>query len=114
MARWLKEGLSQEEKDTADAKVRATVEAILDDIKARGDAALREYSGKFDNWAPEKFRLSREEIDACYGQVTDQNIEDIKFAQAQIRKFAEIQKAALTDVEEETFPGVILGHKMSQ
>ena len=111
MARWLKEGLSQEEKDTADAKVRATVEAILDDIKARGDAALREYSGKFDNWAPEKFRLSREEIDACYSQVTDQNIEDIKFAQAQIRKFAEIQKAALTDVEEETFPGVILGHK---
>ena len=111
MARWLKEGLSQEERDTADAKVRATVETILDDIKARGDAALRKYSGKFDNWAPEKFRLSREEIDACYSQVTDQNIEDIKFAQAQIRKFAEIQKAALTDVEEETFPGVILGHK---
>jgi len=111
MARWLKEGLSQEEKDSADAKVRETVENILDDIKARGDAALRDYSEKFDNWAPEKFRLSREEIDACYDQVTEQSIEDIKFAQAQIRKFAEIQKAALTDVEEETFPGVILGHK---
>ena len=66
---------------------------------------------QFDNWEPEKFRLSRAEIDACYGQVTEQNIEDIKFAQAQIRKFAEIQKAALTDVEEETYPGVILGHK---
>ncbi|MBO74911.1 MAG: histidinol dehydrogenase [Flavobacteriales bacterium] len=111
MARWLKEGLSQEEKDSADAKVRATVETILDGIKARGDAALKEYSGKFDDWVPEKFRLSREEIDACYSQVTEQNIEDIKFAQAQIRKFAELQKAALTDVEEETFPGVILGHK---
>jgi len=111
MTRWLKEGLSQEEKDFADAKVRETVETILNDIKARGDAALRDYSEKFDNWAPEKFRLGREEIDACYDQVTEQNIEDIKFAQAQIRKFAEIQKAALTDVEEETFPGVILGHK---
>ncbi len=107
----MKEGLSQEEKDSADAKVRETVETILNDIKARGDAALRDYSEKFDNWAPEKFRLGREEIDACYDQVTEQNIEDIKFAQAQIRKFAEIQKAALTDVEEETFPGVILGHK---
>ena len=111
MARWLKEGVSQAEKDSADAKVRATVETILDDIKARGDAALKKYSLQFDNWEPEKFRLSRAEIDACYGQVTEQNIEDIKFAQAQIRKFAEIQKAALTDVEEETYPGVILGHK---
>ena len=110
MARWLKEGVSQAEKDSADAKVRATVETILDDIKARGDAALKKYSLQFDNWEPEKFRLSRAEIDACYGQVTEQNIEDIKFAQAQIRKFAEIQKAALTDVEEETYPGVILGH----
>jgi len=111
MARWLKEGVSQKEKDTAEAQVRQTVEGILDDIKARGDAALRDYSEKFDGWAPEKFRLSREEIDACYDQVTEQNIEDIKFAQAQIRNFAEIQKAALVDVEEETYPGVILGHK---
>ncbi len=111
MARWLKEGVSQTEKDTAEAQVRQTVEGILDDIKARGDAALRDYSEKFDGWAPEKFRLSREEIDACYDQVTEQNIEDIKFAQAQIRNFAVIQKAALVDVEEETYPGVILGHK---
>ncbi|MBT3991971.1 MAG: histidinol dehydrogenase [Rhodospirillaceae bacterium] len=111
MARFLKEGISQEEKDDADAKVRKTVEDILDDIKARGDAALKDYSGKFDNWRPENFRLSREEIDACYKQVTEQNIEDIKFAQAQVRGFAEIQKAALVDVEQETFPGVTLGHK---
>ena len=111
MARWLKEGVSDAEKDTAEATVRQTVEGILDDIKSRGDAALREYSAKFDSWSPEKFRLSREDIDACYGQVTEQNITDIKFAQAQIRNFAEIQKAALRDVEEETFPGVTLGHK---
>ena len=104
MARWLKNGLSQEEKDTADAKVREVVENILDDIKVKGDVALRNYSEKFDDWVPQKFRLDRDEIDACYGQVTKQNIDDIKFAQAQIRRFAEIQKGALGDVEEETFP----------
>jgi sulfopropanediol 3-dehydrogenase len=111
MARYLKEGVSQEEKDEADAKVRHTVEGILDDIKTRGDAALKDYSEKFDNWRPDNFRLSRQEIDACYDQVTEQNITDIKFAQAQVRGFAEIQKAALVDVEQETFPGVTLGHK---
>ncbi|MBT3916553.1 MAG: histidinol dehydrogenase, partial [Rhodospirillaceae bacterium] len=111
MIRFLKEGISQEEKDDADAKVRETVESILDDIKARGNAALKDYSKKFDNWQPENFRLSRAEIDACYDQVTEQNIEDIKFAQAQVRGFAEIQKAALVDVEQETLPGVTLGHK---
>ncbi|NQV57879.1 MAG: histidinol dehydrogenase [Rhodospirillales bacterium] len=111
MARYLKEGISDEDKDTADAQVRRTVEDILDDIKKRGDAAVRDYSTKFDNWSPDNFRLSRAEIDACYGQVTEQNIEDIKFAQKQIRNFAEIQKASMHDVEEETYPGVILGHK---
>ena len=111
MARYIKTSISQEEKDDADAEVRKTVEAILSDIKARGDDALRDYSQKFDNWAPDSFRLTRAEIDACYGRVTEQNIADIKFAQAQIRNFAEIQKAALLDVEEETYPGVILGHK---
>ncbi len=111
MARYLKTSISQQEKDDADAEVRKTVEAILDDIKARGDEALRDYSQKFDNWAPDSFRLSRAEIEACYGRVTEQNIADIKFAQAQIRNFAEIQKASIRDVEEETYPGVILGHK---
>jgi sulfopropanediol 3-dehydrogenase len=111
MARFLKEGISQEDKDDADTKVRKTVEAILEDIKARGDAALKDYSEKFDGWQPKNFRLSRAEIDACYDQVTKQNIVDIKFAQAQVRGFAEIQKAALVDVEQETLPGVILGHK---
>ena len=111
MIRFLKEGISQEEKDDADAKVRETVENILDDIKARGDAALKDYSEKFDNWRPDNFQVSRAEIDVCYDQVTEQNIEDIEFAQAQVRGFAEIQKAALIDVEQETLPGVILGHK---
>ena len=111
MARWLKEGLSQEEKDTEDNKVRRIVEEILNDIKTNGDLALRKYSKKFDNWSPNKFRLSQSEIDACYKAITEQNINDIKFAQAQVRKFAKIQKSALVDVEEETYPGVTLGHK---
>ena len=111
MIRFLKKGISQEEKDDADAKVRETVENILDDIKARGDAALKDYSEKFDNWRPDNFQVSHAEIDVCYDQVTKQNIEDIEFAQAQVRGFAEIQKAALIDVEQETLPGVILGHK---
>ena len=111
MARYLKEGISQEEKDVAEVEVRKTVEGILDDIKVRGDAALVDYSEKFDNWRPEEFRLSRTEIDSCYDQVTKQNIEDITFAQKQVRGFAEIQKAALVDVEQETLPGVVLGHK---
>mgnify|MGYP001175045695 FL=1 len=111
MARFIKEGISQAEKDDADAKVRKIVEDILENIKERGDQALFEYSAKFDNWQPEVFQLSRKEIDDCYNQVTEQNITDIKFAQAQVRGFAEIQKAALIDVEQETLPGVILGHK---
>ena len=111
MARYLKEGISQEAKDVAEVEVRKTVEGILDDIKVRGDAALEDYSEKFDNWRPEEFRLSRTEIDSCYDQVTKQNIEDITFAQKQVRGFAEIQKAALVDVEQETLPGVVLGHK---
>ena len=111
MARYLKEGLSEQEKDDADARVRATVEQILDDIKQRGAAALRDYSEKFDNWTPDNFRLDQAAIDACYGQVTDQNIKDIEFAQAQVRNFAQVQKDALRDVEVETMPGVILGHK---
>ena len=111
MVRYLKEGISQEEKDDADAQVRVIVEKILDDIKARGDNALKDYSEQFDKWRPDEFRLSRAEIDECYNQVTEQNIEDITFAQKQVRGFAEIQKAALVDVEKETLPGVILGHK---
>jgi sulfopropanediol 3-dehydrogenase len=95
----------------ADGKVRATVETFLSDIEARGDAAVREMSQKFDNWAPQSFRLSEVEIEAAMSQVSARDLEDIRFAQANVRRFAEHQKAALQDVEIETQPGVILGHK---
>ncbi|MEL6955125.1 MAG: histidinol dehydrogenase [Pseudomonadota bacterium] len=111
MARWLKHGIDPDIKQKADAQVRATVEGILDDIDQRGDAAVRDLSAKFDKWSPDSFRLTREDIDACYEELDEQAISDIKFAQEQVRNFAEIQRAALQDVEVETLPGVILGHK---
>ncbi|MBT6273349.1 MAG: histidinol dehydrogenase, partial [Chromatiales bacterium] len=111
MAEYLKTGISDEARADADAKVRQTVEGILADIEKRGDAAVRDYSEKFDNWSPDAFQLSREQIDACYEAVSPQAIEDIKFAQAQIRHFAQVQRDALRDVEVETLPGVILGHR---
>ncbi len=111
MIRVLKPGLSDAEKFAADRKVRETVESILDDIAARGDAAVRELSAKFDHWEPKDFRLSQAEIDALIATLPAQTIADIKFAQAQVRRFAEAQRAALTDIEVETLPGVRLGHK---
>ena len=111
MVNYLKSGKSGEDIDTQDAKVRKTVEDILADISARGDAALRDYSEKFDNWAPETFQLSTAEVQACYDDVSDQVKEDIQFAQTQIRNFARHQRDALQDVEVETLPGVVLGHK---
>jgi len=111
MARWLKEGIDPDIKQKADAQVRATVEGILDDIDQRGDVAVRELSEKFDTWSPESFRLTREEIDACYEELDEQAISDIRFAQEQVRNFAQIQRDALKDVEVETLPGVTLGHK---
>jgi sulfopropanediol 3-dehydrogenase len=109
MAKYLKRRIAQEVTDEMERKVRETVQAILADVKARGDAAVREYSEKFDNWAPKK--LSRAEIDKIVSGVPSSTLEDIRFAQAQIRRFAEHQKAALKDIEVETLPGVRLGHK---
>ena len=111
MAEHLKRGIGEAESKAADAKVRETVEAILADIEARGADAVRALSVKFDGWSPESFRLSTEEIDRLVASVPDETIADITFAQAQIRKFAEVQRAALTDVEVETIPGVKLGHR---
>ena len=111
MIKVIKQGIDAAAAADLDAKVKSTVEGILADIGERGDAAVRELSEKFDKWLPAQFRLSDEEIEAAVSRLPDQTIDDIKFAQAQIRKFAEIQKAALKDVEEETFPGVFLGHK---
>jgi sulfopropanediol 3-dehydrogenase len=111
MARYLKRGRDVEAVAAADAKVRATVESILGDIADRGDAAVRELSVKFDNWDRDDYRLSDQEIQDCLSQLSQRDIEDIKFAQEQVRKFAEHQKAALKDIEVETLPGVVLGHK---
>lgn len=111
MIKVLKQGMSDADTAALDAKVRATVESILEDIERHGDKAVRRLSEKFDKWSPESFRLSDDEIQASVSRLPRETIEDITFAQTQIRKFAEIQKAALRDVEEETFPGVILGHK---
>lgn len=111
MIRYLKEGISEEKAATDDAKVRATVEGILGDIEKRGDAAVRELSEKFDKWSPASFRLSREEIKAAYEQLDAQAIDDIRFAQEQVRNFAQHQRDSMKDVEVETLPGVILGHK---
>ena len=111
MIRILKHGASDAEKTEADRKTRQTVEAILEDIAARGDVAVRELSAKFDKWEPESFRLSDGQIQELIATLPDQVITDIKFAQAQIRRFAEAQKAALVDIEIETLPGIRLGHK---
>jgi sulfopropanediol 3-dehydrogenase len=111
MPRFLKRGLSADAVEAADAKVRATVEDILSDVKARGDAAIRDLSKKFDNWEPASFRLSPQEIERAISQVSGRDLDDIRFAQAQVRNFAQKQRDTLQDLEVETLPGVILGHK---
>jgi len=111
MIRFLKTGISAEHDAAEIAKVRHTVEAILADIEQRGDAAVREYSRKFDHWDPASFKLSQAEVQACVRAMSPRDVDDIKFAQAQIRNFAQIQRDALKDVEVETMPGVILGHR---
>jgi sulfopropanediol 3-dehydrogenase len=111
MIRYLKQGKDAQAKSDADVKVRATVEGILKDIEARGDEAVREYSQKFDNWNPADFRLSQAEIEKAVKSLSARETEDIKFAQTQIRKFATVQLHSMKEVEVETLPGVILGHK---
>lgn len=108
---YLKRGKAESDRAEDDAKVRAVVETTLADISARGDAAVRELSVKFDGYSPEKFKLSEVEIEAALAEVSSRDLNDIKYAQAQIRAFAEAQRASMTDVEIETQPGVILGHK---
>ncbi|MEN0041282.1 MAG: histidinol dehydrogenase [Pseudomonadota bacterium] len=109
--RHLKTARSEEDRRDDDAKVRASVESILKEIETRGDAAVRELSEKFDNYSPENFRLSDSEIEAAMQKVSTRDMEDIRFAQDQIRAFAEAQRRSMTDIEVETMPGVILGHK---
>ncbi|MDC3311374.1 histidinol dehydrogenase [Alphaproteobacteria bacterium] len=109
--RYLKEGKSALERSEDDAKVRQIVETTLSDIDARGDIAVRELAEKFDNYSPPSYRLSQSEIDALIAEVSPRDIEDIKFAQEQVRNFAKAQRASMQDIEVETLPGVILGHK---
>src|SRR6202162_442323 len=111
MIRYLKSGQSAAVKAENSLQVRNTVEAILAEIALHGEKAVRRYSEQFDKWSPASFRLSESEIDACIKSLPQRVIDDIKFAQTQIRNFALIQKAALQDVEVETIPGVVLGHK---
>jgi len=111
MIRYLKLGTDVAASAEADRKVRQTVEGILEDVEQRGDAAVRELSEKFDKWSPDSFQLTRTEIDALIATLPEQVVEDIRFAQAQIRRFAEAQLASMQEIEVETIPGVRLGHK---
>ena len=108
---YLKRGKPEAERSEDDAKVRGVVETALKNIETHGDAAVRELSRKFDNHNPESFRLSPSEIEALISRVSARDLEDIRFAQAQVRRFAEAQRASMTDIEIETLPGVILGHR---
>ena len=109
--KFLKKSKPESERVEDDAKVRATVEDILQEIERHGDVAVRKLSQKFDGYVPENFQLNESEVLAAVQKVSTRDIEDIKFAQTQIRRFAEEQKGSMSNIEVETMPGVILGHK---
>ena len=111
MIKYHKKGRTAEEKRIKNQEVAKTVSDLLEDIEKRGDAAVAELSARFDNWERDNFQLSDTEIESCIASLSAQNIEDIQFAQAQVRNFATHQKNALQDIAIETLPGVILGHK---
>src|SRR6266480_4420170 len=111
MARYLKRGMDASAIKAADAKVRETVENILAEVEARRDAAVRELSQKFDNWSPPSFKPTAPEIERAISQLRKRDLDDIKFAQTQVRNFAQKQKETLRDLEVETLPGVVLGHR---
>ena len=111
MIRYLKRGQDAAALAAADARVRATVEGILADVQQRGDEAVRDFSRQFDQWDPERFALSRAEIEAAVRKLSPREVEDIRFAQAQIRHFAQVQRDSMRDVEVQTLPGVVLGHR---
>ena len=109
--RYLKEGKTESARAEDDAQVRQNVEVILASIETEGDVAVRRLSEKFDSYSPASFRLSEADIEALMAQVSKRDMEDIKFAQEQVRNFAQIQRDSMRDVEVETLPGVVLGHK---
>ncbi|NEK64805.1 MAG: histidinol dehydrogenase, partial [Xanthomonas perforans] len=111
MAEWLKRAAAADVRADTDRKVRDTVERALADIADRGDAAVHDMSIRFDGWDRDDYRLTQDEIDACIDALSPQDVRDIEFAQAQVRNFAQVQRASMTDVEVETLPGVVLGHR---
>src|ERR1700730_9708742 len=114
MIRRLKTAKPEVERAEDDAKIRATVDAALADIALRGDEAVREMSPKFDGHSPEAFQLSEREIESALSRVAKRDLEDIRFAQTQVRNFAQRQREALRDIEVETLPGAVLVHKNIQ
>jgi sulfopropanediol 3-dehydrogenase len=111
MKRIIKKGITYAESKDADAKVRSIVEGMLNDVSEKGDTAARELSARLDKWSPESFKLSPEQIKSIIAGLPQQVIDDITFAQTQIRNFAQKQREAIIDIEVETLPGVFLGHK---
>src|SRR5512144_1850581 len=111
MARYLKRGMDAAAVEAAYTKVRQTVESILDDVKRHGNAAIRELSKKFDNWEPADFKLTPAEVEKAISQVKKRDLDDIRFAQTQVRNFAQKQRDSMHDLEVETLPGVVLGHR---
>ena len=111
MATYLKTGISAAERAAEQDRIRSIVEETLAQIESRGDDAVAELSARFDRWERDDFRLTEQEIEACLARLSSQDLDDIRFAQDQIRGFAQVQKDALRDVEVETLPGVVLGHR---
>jgi sulfopropanediol 3-dehydrogenase len=109
--KYLKRGIEESEVAAIDGRTRGTVEEILANVRARGDAAVRELSERFDQWSPTSFHLSERDIEAAMSNVSRRDLEDIRFAQTQVRNFAQLQRESIRDIEVETLPGVILGHK---
>ena len=108
---YLKKGKTAEDKAIDDAQVSEVVKNTLKVIEEKGDAAVREFSEKFDNYSPKSYKLSSAEIDSLIASVSERDMKDIKFAQEQVRNFAQAQRDSMQDIEVETMPGVILGHK---
>ena len=111
MARWLKRGMDPAEITRADAVVRETVEDILKQVEERKETAVRKLSKKYDNWAPNEFQLTHTQIEKAISHLPKRDLEDIKFAQAQVKNFAQKQRESMLDVEVETLPGIVLGHR---
>lgn len=104
-------GVTASANTAASQKVSDIVKSVIDDVRASGDKAVRSYSEKFDKWSPPAFKLSEEQIKEAMSKVPEQTIADIKEAQANVRTFAEAQRAAIKDIEIEIQPGVFLGHR---